>query len=245
MCLMEEECADHIFVDCVFAKSIWVRLAAMAGFQLVEKERPLVRMMRLCRLFRRQSDGCALIRSFAFLIFWQIWRERCRRRAGECFKNSYSIFLIICSLLRFKVFAIKQKVRDGAKERGILTALGISLPYVMKVRATWMAWEYPSAGTLKMNVDGAAKGNPGPSGGGMVVRNECGGVVLAASFFYGVCSNMAAEFKAMMDGLSMLVRGGLSVYHVWIESDSLVVVNTIKVLYQCSWPYLGILAQIR
>ncbi|CAK9177430.1 unnamed protein product [Ilex paraguariensis] len=158
--------------------------------------------------------------------------------------NSYSIYLKICSLLRFLVRNVKPKVRDGDRGKGLLIVLGIEMPYAIKVKASWVVWEFPSAGSLKMDVDGAAKGKPGCAGGGVLVRNEWGGKVLAASFYYGVCTNMAAEFKAMLDGLNMLMSYGLEGFHVFIESDSLVVVNTIKGLFQCAWPYLGIMEKI-
>ncbi|CAK9157966.1 unnamed protein product [Ilex paraguariensis] len=39
---------------------------------------------------------------------------------------------------------------------------------------------------LKLNVDGTSKGNSGLAGGGMVLRNVQGHVVLAAAIFYGI-----------------------------------------------------------
>ena len=39
------------------------------------------------------------------------------------------------------------------------------------------------------------------SGGGVILRNSIGQFVLAGSYFYGHCSNMEAEMRALLDGL--------------------------------------------
>ena len=47
------------------------------------------------------------------------------------------------------------------------------------------SWAPPIEGVLKFNVDGAARGKPGPSGIGGVLRNS-EGFVLKACGLYGV-----------------------------------------------------------
>ncbi|CAK9172372.1 unnamed protein product [Ilex paraguariensis] len=53
-----------------------------------------------------------------------------------------------------------------------------------------------------VDVDGEKDlgGNPGPSGGGMVLPNSKGLVLLAQSCYYGQGSNMTAECLALLDG---------------------------------------------
>ncbi|CAK9164683.1 unnamed protein product [Ilex paraguariensis] len=57
--------------------------------------------------------------------------------------------------------------------------------------------EAAADGVLKLNVDGSAKGCPGWSGGGAVLHNQSGQLILAASKFYGVGTNMAAEIRGL------------------------------------------------
>ncbi|MQM02314.1 hypothetical protein Taro_035080 [Colocasia esculenta] len=57
-------------------------------------------------------------------------------------------------------------------------------------------WNPPLHGLL-LNVDGASKGNPGPCGGGGIIRDTTGTMLVAFSHFYGAGSSLLAEVRAM------------------------------------------------
>ncbi|CAK9170950.1 unnamed protein product [Ilex paraguariensis] len=59
------------------------------------------------------------------------------------------------------------------------------------------------------------------------------------------CSNMAAEFRALLNGLQLARDHGLFVYGLSIECDSLVLVNSVLGKCDCAWPFLDIRDQIR
>ena len=71
-----------------------------------------------------------------------------------------------------------------------------------------------------------------------------GKVVLAASFFYDECTNMAAEFRALLDGLRLVQQYDLLAYKIFIECESLVLVNSVMGRCVCAWPFLSLLRQI-
>ena len=77
------------------------------------------------------------------------------------------------------------------------------------------------------------------------MRNGLGKVVLAASFFYAECSNTIAEFRALCDGLRLILQYGLSGYGVLIECDSLILVKSVLGAGSCPWICLELLSQIR
>ncbi|CAK9173003.1 unnamed protein product, partial [Ilex paraguariensis] len=103
--------------------------------------------------------------------------------------------------------------------------------------AKWICWNFPLPGFLKLNTDGASKGNPGPAGGGVVLRNEWGQMVLAGSYYYGTCSNMEVEVLALLDGLLLVKDYGLEVYPLIIETDTQVLVDLIKQNAKWSWKF--------
>ncbi|MQL84039.1 hypothetical protein Taro_016541 [Colocasia esculenta] len=86
-------------------------------------------------------------------------------------------------------------------------------------------WIPPLQG-LVLNVDGASKGNPGPCGGGGLVRISYGTVVLAFSYFYGVGSSILAEARAMCDGVQLAVEHGIFIAEIF--SDSLTLVDCLR-----------------
>lgn len=54
---------------------------------------------------------------------------------------------------------------------------------------------------LTVNVDGGARGNPGPAAIGVVVRNESGETVEAVAERIGDATNNVAEYRALIRGI--------------------------------------------
>ena len=52
-----------------------------------------------------------------------------------------------------------------------------------------------------LNVDGASKGNPGPSGAGVVIKSVDGIVLAAFGNFLGKMTNNQAEYRALIGAL--------------------------------------------
>ena len=106
-----------------------------------------------------------LLRGLPSILYWKLWRERCSRVYDEGRQSAFSIFLKVCYVL----------------------ALGVEKECKVRFKAIWVGWSFPLNGMLKLNLDGALKGNPGLAGGEAVVRNQWGQLVLATSFLYGEC----------------------------------------------------------
>ena len=100
------------------------------------------------------------------IIFGQIWKERCRRVSGEGKLHSYSLFVRICSILRYQVKTITPKVLDDDMGKAFLSFLQIECLGSISLKCFWVKWSCPAEGFMKLNTDGASRGNPGLAGGG-------------------------------------------------------------------------------
>lgn len=67
----------------------------------------------------------------------------------------------------------------------------------------YITWHGPEIGWYSLNCDGAAKGNPGPAGGGGIIRDHNGTFVSAFQANIGHCSAFRAEVKALQKGLEI------------------------------------------
>ena len=70
------------------------------------------------------------------------------------------------------------------------------------------SWSAPLAGSLKLNVDGAAKGNLGPAGYGGAIRNLKGDIL---SLFWGSIgsnNNNMVELEGLINGLKWALQTG-------------------------------------
>lgn len=79
---------------------------------------------------------------------------------------------------------------------------------------------------LKIYVDAATKGNPGPSGGGIVILGD--GINEQIQLPLDICSNHEAEFKVFIEALILLIKRQRTNETILICSDSKIVVQSIE-----------------
>lgn len=51
---------------------------------------------------------------------------------------------------------------------------------------------------LLIFTDGGSRGNPGPAAGGVVIKNDTGGIILKTSKYLGETTNNVAEYEALI-----------------------------------------------
>lgn len=79
-------------------------------------------------------------------------------------------------------------------------------------------WTRPPDGFLKLNFDGALRGNPGPASIGGIVRNQVGEIIHIYSRVLGEGTNNEMELAALEQGLKILQRNQAG--NAVIEGDS-------------------------
>src|ERR1700674_2379676 len=99
--------------------------------------------------------------------------------------------------------------------------------------------ESPSArleGAYTANIDGAARGNPGPASYGVVIRRPDGRPLESLGKYIGRHTNNVAEYYALIAALDYAAANGVKRLRVY--SDSQLIVNQIKGLYKVKHPDL-------
>lgn len=77
----------------------------------------------------------------------------------------------------------------------------------------------PGAGIWTVNTDGACRGNPGPGGAGVVVKDADGAVLAELSRSLGRTTNNEAEYQALILGLEEAARLGARRLEVRMDSE--------------------------
>jgi ribonuclease HI len=89
--------------------------------------------------------------------------------------------------------------------------------------------------TAVLYIDGAAKGNPGPAGCGVVIL--FGGVsIFSGGFFLGKATNNVAEYQGLLRGLDEAAK--LKIGSLEIRSDSELLVRQMNGQYKIKAPNL-------
>jgi ribonuclease HI len=70
--------------------------------------------------------------------------------------------------------------------------------------------------------DGAARGNPGPAGIGIMLKTKSGEVLVAEGRFVGHTTNNVAEYKALLLGLERALERGVRRLDVFADSELLI-----------------------
>jgi len=126
---------------------------------------------------------------------------------------------------------------------------GLSAPEAMQtIRAALKAVEPRAAargkrvgspGATRIHIDGAARGNPGPAGVGILIMGPDGQVVERIHRSIGEATNNVAEYRALLLALERARELGCSEIEVY--SDSELLVRQLQGRYQVKHPVLRVL----
>ena len=83
---------------------------------------------------------------------------------------------------------------------------------------------------LIVNVDGGARGNPGPAAVGVVVRDESGGILEEVGQKIGAATNNVAEYKALILGIERAKAFGAD--EVELIGDSELIIKQVQGKYK-------------
>ena len=79
----------------------------------------------------------------------------------------------------------------------------------------------PGGGSAIANIDGGARGNPGPAGYGVHIQRD-DGTVIELKEAVGVATNNVAEYRGLLAALGWAARHGIEKLHIKSDSDLLV-----------------------
>jgi probable phosphoglycerate mutase len=82
-------------------------------------------------------------------------------------------------------------------------------------------FEAPGGGSAIANIDGGARGNPGPAGYGVHIQRDDGSVVELKEAV-GIATNNVAEYRGLLAALDWATRHGIDRLHIKSDSDLLV-----------------------
>ena len=108
-------------------------------------------------------------------------------------------------------------------------------PRSTSTKPLFEARETPPEHYLIAHSDGGARGNPGPAGFGVVIKDESGREVAALSEYLGHQTNNFAEYQGLIAALEYALEHGKALKLI---SDSELLVRQIKGIYKVKNPTL-------
>jgi ribonuclease HI len=170
------------------------------------------------------------------MIIWEIWKERNRRifrnESWPEGKLKETIISLIretvqsrnCQTGRAQLAGQDSRILDVFHLKDGHNQTQVRRPPQLQIGER--NWNPPPAGSLKLNFDGASKGNPGMTGMGGVIRDSDGNIIRLYVGSMGNSTNNVVEFGALETGLEILSRERMT--NTIVEGDSTLVINTVK-----------------
>jgi len=110
------------------------------------------------------------------------------------------------------------------------------MPFQERFKSVLEPRDSPPPRYLIAHSDGGARGNPGPAGYGVVIKNESGKKIAALSEYLGHQTNNFAEYQGLIAALEYALEHGPKALKV--ISDSELLVRQIKGIYKVKNPML-------
>lgn len=227
---------NHLLNLCPFTSTVWDWVASV--FRHTDQDK--LSITNTLKNWRKNFSGNEIVnKSWTLvpsLVIWDVWKE-CN---GEIFKRKTSmpqhIIAQILRQLKDTVRGLLWKVPKNPplpQEACILLQLGLEsiVPQginkgVRQTNASMDIWKPPPHGFLKVNIDGASKGNLGLAGFGGVIRDEQGRIKEIFHSHLGKATNNMAKLMALDQFLEILVD--LNSHNVIIEADSELIIKATK-----------------
>lgn len=111
------------------------------------------------------------------------------------------------------------------------------MPFEQRLKSLLEPHDSPPPRYLVAHSDGGARGNPGPAGYGVVIKNESGKKIATLSQYLGHQTNNFAEYQGLIAALEYALEHGPKALKV--ISDSELLVRQIKGIYKVKNPVLG------
>lgn len=105
--------------------------------------------------------------------------------------------------------------------------------YTPKLKVTKVIWELPEHDCVKINTDGASRGNPGRSSIGFAIRDSEGDMRYAREKEIQEVTNIEAEANVILEAVKHCVQYGY--FNILIQTDSLLMKNVVDGTWESPW----------
>nr|XP_016509454.1 PREDICTED: uncharacterized protein LOC107826922 [Nicotiana tabacum] len=224
----DEESLQHMFFRSETAKTTWKYFLSRAGINV--EGLTLHQAITKCWTANVCLRLKLVMQAIPSCVVWELWKRRNSMKYGEAVTTSRVIYQVSSNLQALVKVRKPGMDRVPHKWQNLLEVMENFTP---KLKVTKVMWEFPSAGWLKVNTDGASRGNPGRSSIGFCIRNENGDIVKSVGKEIEETTNTVAEAKAMVEALRFCRFQQYS--HVWLQTDSMLLKKIMDGIWKSPW----------
>eukprot|EP00253_Pinus_taeda_P025221 PITA_25221 len=239
LCNREAENQEHLLNKCPFAENIWEKIRGLFGRTM--RDQTNIRLT-IGQWGTRQFQSKVVRRIWSLtvgFVIWFIWKERNKIIFRGQNSRPEKVWEEISKAIRETVLSDRWDEEDWKMDQqegriASLLNLEFSLIYPRKERQSNPQvqspnhFSYPGIHSIKLNFDGASKGNPSPAGLGGIFRDGEGKTRWVFAEWVGEMTNNEAELWAVHEGLRIAVQNRY--LNLEIEGDSQITIEMLRKL---------------
>nr|XP_016495997.1 PREDICTED: uncharacterized protein LOC107815006 [Nicotiana tabacum] len=169
----KEESLVHMFFTSIVATTVWKYFLSRGGMALSGLS--MHQAITKCWTSQVIPQLKPIMQAFPSCIVWKLWKRRNSLKYGDSVSIS-SVIYQVSTALQCLVQTRKPGLKVPHKWHDLLSMME---NYTPRLKYQKVIWEQQIEGWLKVNTDGASKGNPGRSAIGFCVRDEEGEIIYA------------------------------------------------------------------
>ncbi|OVA06440.1 Ribonuclease H domain [Macleaya cordata] len=205
--------------NCTFSLEIWEWI-----HQLYQLQRGQT-FVEILKKANSQSEAVSQAWFIAvFSVMVELWKSRNCYIYDEIKPSIARIKARVLDCIRASAVRIKGKMFNSVHDLVLLKNLGIGVRNVNTPLIKICRWYPPPINFIKICCDGAAKGNPGPAGAGVIIRDHNCSVIATIAKGLGNCSNFIAEVSAILLGIEWAAANNK--LQIWVVSDSITAIKS-------------------
>jgi len=239
LCNTEAETKEHLLNNCVYTQSLCIETRRLFG----KNKRNPGDIKQTIFQWHTEKFQCKVVwRAWELIVsflIWLIWKERNRRIFQDKSKGSEAIWKRVVIFVREMILAEEWEADDWKTEQNeeqiiVRINLKYDMVHTKKVKGDSRnaqssdKFKYPRDKFIKLNFDGALKGNPGNAGFGGIFRDSEKTIRWIFAEWGGAMKNNEAELWAVHQGLRTTIRNGYR--NLEIEGDSQIVIDMLRKL---------------
>ena len=230
LCNTQGESIQHLFFECSMSKNIWhwlsSKLDTLCYFSSITEA------LDICN--RQSSPLCKLVVLAAVVVsINKIWYCRNQMRFTTKPITLYAALNLIITGTSLDGNLSSLHASSSMTDCFLLHAFSVKVKHENAPRIKEVIWQPPVLNWIKRNIDGACKGNHGPSSCGGILRNSAAEFLGAFVCNLGISNSLIADLNGAMLAIEIASQKGWR--HIWLETDSMLVTAAFKSIKIVPW----------
>ncbi|XP_026417275.1 uncharacterized protein LOC113312753 [Papaver somniferum] len=212
--MCQEESLEHILWSCSFAARAWSWISGVFG---------LLPHQNLLVSYKAAKSRSRMVKDLWLLAILVIRSELWMTRNGFVYGNQRVSWLFFQNKVSNQIHEYSVRLKgymyNSQEDLQLLSFFRVRHRRVKHAVPKECFWEPPGSNELMLCSDGAAHGNPGRAGAGVVVCDANANVIAAMSVGFGVQTNYLAELFCIIVGLEWAIK--FEIQNICIRTDSM------------------------